>query len=86
MGQLGDTDCSKGIVVGRLRRSRNNKKMTFGDSKACQQCILSMGFYGIRRVCYSSKSLDHDLGDFVRCDLEGLCNTYRTASTVIVKF
>ena len=67
-------------VVARVRRNRNNKKMTFGNSKPCQQCIQAMPFYNIERVCYST------LSGFVWENVKDLRNDYFSCSPVIVKF
>ena len=66
-------------VVARIRRNRNNKKMTFGTSKPCQQCIQAMPFYNIERVCYYTPS------EFVWENVASMKNDYTSCSPVIVK-
>ena len=73
-------DTPKIAVVARIRRNRNNKKITFGISKPCQQCIQAMPFYNIERVCYSTPS------GFIWENVQSLKNDYTSCSPVIVKF
>lgn len=55
------TICSpKVMVVCRVRRNRNNKRMSYGLSKPCQSCIQAMTFYNVVRVAYSAN--DTNLG------------------------
>lgn len=68
----------KTIVVCRARRSK--KKMTFGMSKPCQQCILSFPLYNVVRVCYSKEG-----NAFEWVDSTALSNSYRSKSEVIVR-
>lgn len=70
----------KVLIVARIRRNRNNKKMSFGGSKPCNQCIQAMHFYGVTRVAYSN-------GDsFTWSDLQSLHNEYKTYSASIVLY
>lgn len=73
-----DISTSKIIVVARIRRNRNNKKMSFGNSKPCKQCIQAMSFYGIQRVCYSAGT------EFKWEDVSSIMNDYTSCSRVIV--
>ena len=65
------------LVVARIRRNRD--KISFGGSKPCKQCIQAMAFYGVARVCYSSKT------GFVWEDAAALANEYTSCSNVLVK-
>ena len=49
----GDMSVPKIIIVGRIRKNRNDKKISFGNSKPCHQCIIAMQMYNVVRVYYS---------------------------------
>jgi hypothetical protein len=74
-----DDDSPKTVVVSRIRRNRHGS-FTFGTSKPCEQCIHTMPFYNIMRVCYSQ--LDDK---FIWEDVCTLSNTYKSCSNVIIK-
>ena len=74
--------CPKVVVVARLRKNRNDTKMSLGDSKPCGFCIMSMTMYNVVRVCYSAKEVK---GNFVWTDIENLTNDYLSKSKVLVR-
>ena len=71
----------KTIVVCRVRRHRNNKRMSFGMSKPCTQCISAMHMYNMTKIAYSDTK--DAFTTFI--DLNDLCNTYQSASKIVVK-
>lgn len=68
----------KVVVVSRCRRNRNGK-LSFGNSKPCEQCILALQMYNVTRVCYSKKER------FEWEDVSSLANTYRSGCDTIVR-
>ena len=76
--KIDDVQQRKIVVVGRIRKNRNNKRWSFGDSKPCNQCIVAMKFYNVVRICYSSGS------SWVWTNIDDLHNDYRTNCDVIV--
>lgn len=76
--KLDDTTSNKTVVVCRIRRYK--KKMSFGMSKPCEQCIQAMSFYNVTNVCYSEKN-----GEFTWVDPAELSNTYRSKSKTILR-
>ena len=69
----------KVIIVGRIRKNRNDKKISFGNSKPCHQCIIAMQMYNVVRVYYSfGKQL------FMRSNVSEMSNSYTTESDIII--
>lgn len=75
--QKEDMCTPKAVIVARIRRNR--EKITFGDSKPCKQCIQAMAFYGVERICYSTKT------GFKWEDAGAMANEYTSCSNVLVK-
>jgi cytidine deaminase len=78
--KLHDFDSPKAIVVCRIRKNRNNTKLSFGSSKPCAQCILSMQMYNVQHVCYST-----DKNHFEWSKVDYLSTQYHTKCMTIVK-
>ena len=69
----------KTVVVARVRRNRNNRRMTFGNSKPCTQCMHAFGLYNVTRVCFST-----GVDTFEWADVAALQNTYTSANKRVV--
>lgn len=67
-------DCvEKRIVVTRYRSDSRFKKTSMGESRPCAQCTLTMAFYNVKRIKYSTKK------GYVETDLDALYGTsYQT--------
>lgn len=87
MWKLDDLKLSepKILIVARIRRNRNNKKLSFGKSKPCKECITAMHFYNIKRIGYSNGKNLNGQEIFEWVNLNNLHNTYSSCSKVIVK-
>lgn len=73
-------DQAKIVVVCRIRRNRNMKKASMGDSKPCQLCIVAMQMYNVTHVYYSIGK-----EKFAKGDVSTLQNDLKTASKCIIK-
>jgi hypothetical protein len=71
----------KSLVVSRIRKDRNYKNMTFGDSKPCQSCIIAMQMYNVERVCFSINKTD-----FLWTRVSDLTTDLTTKSKTIIRF
>jgi cytidine deaminase len=68
------------MIVARIRRNANDRKMSFGNSKPCSQCILAMQMYNVKEVLYS-----HNKQGFVHEQVNGMNNSYTSKGMTIVR-